>query len=333
MPGPPITSEDDLIAEFLRPLAAGYAGAHGLADDCAFAAPPAGHEFVLKTDAIAEGVHFLADDSPEDVGWKALAVNVSDLAAKGALPFGYLMSLAFPAAPTREWMGRFAAGLAQAQAAFGMHLLGGDTDRRTGPIAITPTVLGVVPTGAAVLRTRAKPGDAIIVSGTLGDAALGLRLRLEPALAVTWGLDTAGTLHLIERYTRPAPRLGLRPALREHASAAMDISDGIAKDLGRLARASGVAARIAADKLPASAALQRVAAQDPDAAIAAMLAGDDYEILATVPQPNVPGYLAQAAATGIGATVVGSIQSGCGIAMVDGDGRVISIARTGWDHF
>lgn len=333
MPSAPITSEDDLIAEFLRPLAAGFPGAHGLADDCAFAAPPPGHEFVLKTDAIAEGVHFLPDDRAEDIGWKALAVNVSDLAAKGAVPFGYLLSLAFPAAPTREWMAAFAKGLAEAQSAFGMHLLGGDTDRRPGPLAITPTVLGVVPVGKAVLRTGARVGHVVVVTGTLGDAALGLRLRTEPGLAAKWGLTAEQVRHLSERYRRPLPRLELRAALRAHAAAAMDISDGIAKDLRRLAHASGVAALIEAAKLPRSAALEAVAALDPAAAHAAMLAGDDYEILATMPEAHAAGFIAAAHRAGISATVIGSITAGSGVVMLDAAGREMAIADTGWDHF
>lgn len=333
MSTPPITSEDDLIAEFLRPLAAGYPGAHGLADDCAFTAPPPGHEFVLKTDAIAEGVHFLPDERPADIGWKALAVNVSDLAAKGAEPFGYLMSLAFPAAPTREWMSGFVQGLAAAQTAFGMHLLGGDTDRRPGPLAITPTVLGVVPAGRGVLRTRARPGDAVVVSGTLGDSALGLRLRLEPSLRQGWGLTGAAADHLLQRYARPAPRLALRDALRAHASAAMDISDGIAKDLGRLVLASRAGARIEAALLPRSDALAKVAACDPAAALTAMLAGDDYEILATMPQDQVSVFITAAEQAGVGATAIGSVTAGTGVVMVDADGREMPVARTGWDHF
>lgn len=329
----PITSEDDLIAEFLVPLAAGAAGAHGLADDCAIAAPPPGHEFVLKTDAVAEGVHFPQGERPEDIGWKALAVNVSDLAAKGATPYGYLMSLAFPAAPSREWMAGFARGLAQAQAAFGLTLLGGDTDRRPGPFSVTPTVLGTVPVGRAVLRTRARPGDAIVVTGSLGDAALGLRLRLDEGLAASWGLDDGDASYLKARYTRPQPRLGVRDALRARATAAMDISDGIMKDLGRMARASGVAGRIEAGLLPRSAALAIVQAVDPGAAFSAMLAGDDYEVLATLPPDQAEAYARETQAAGIAATIVGHIAMGSGVAMYDATGLAMPLPRTGWDHF
>lgn len=333
MSNPPMGSEDELIAHFLRPLAAGFPGAHGLADDCAFAAPPAGHEFVLKTDAIAEGVHFPSGERPRDIGWKALAVNVSDLAAKGAVPFGYLMSLAFPAAPKRAWMAEFTAGLAEAQAAFGMHLLGGDTDRRPGPISITPTVIGIVATGKAVLRMNARPGDAIVVTGTLGDSALGLRLRLNPTLAAAWGLVPEQAEHLLARYARPQPRLGLRAGLLAYASASMDISDGIAKDLGRLVRASKVAARLEHDKLPRSSAFVAVSTRDQATAEAALLEGDDYEILATMGPANVDAFRAAALAAGIPTAIVGSIEAGAGLIMQDGRGRAIPFAGTGWDHF
>src|SRR6478752_3266450 len=146
-------------------------------------APKPGTELVLKTDPVAEGVHFLADDAPEDIAWKALAVNVSDLAAKAARPLGYLMALSFPEAPLVAWLTRFAAGLQTAQSAFGCHLLGGDTDRRPGPLTITITIIGEVEAGRMVRRATARPGDALFVSGTLGDAALGLMLRKDPALA------------------------------------------------------------------------------------------------------------------------------------------------------
>src|SRR6478752_7271363 len=197
-------------------------------------APKPGTELVLKTDPVAEGVHFLADDAPEDIAWKALAVNVSDLAAKAARPLGYLMALSFPDAPTADWLARFAAGLQAAQDSFGCHLLGGDTDRRPGPLTITISIIGEVEVGRMVRRGTARSGETLFVSGSLGDAALGLALRKNSRLADLWGLPPAEAEHLRRRYLRPQPRLGLGPALREHASAAMDVSDGLAKDLARI---------------------------------------------------------------------------------------------------
>ncbi len=196
-------------------------------------------------------MHFLAGDAPDDIAWKALAVNVSDLAAKGAKPIGYLMALSFPEAPTQGWMAGFAAGLRAAQDRFGCHLIGGDTDRRPGPLTIAITVVGSVAQGRMVRRGTARPGDVLFVSGTLGDAALGLALRKGPDLAKAWGLSPEEDAHLRRRYLRPEPRLALAPALRAHASAAMDISDGLAKDLGRMCAASGCGAHVRFADLPA----------------------------------------------------------------------------------
>src|SRR5215470_15707593 len=226
-------SEEALI-RLLAPLAIGAPGAFGLADDCALLAVEGGVQLVLKTDPVAEGVHFFGDDAPEDIGWKALAVNASDLAAKAARPLGYLMALSFPEAPRAAWLKGFAAGLEAAQTAFGCHLLGGDTDRRPGPLTITITILGTVAARGMVRRGTAKPGDVLFVSGTLGDAALGLALRKDGTLAPRWGLAPDAVKHLIHRFLRPQPRLALAGALRAHASAAMDVSDGLAKDLARM---------------------------------------------------------------------------------------------------
>jgi thiamine-monophosphate kinase len=171
---------EEAIVRVLAPLAQGFPGAFGLQDDCALIAPAPGTELVLKVDPVAEGVHFLTDDTPEDVAWKALAVNVSDLAAKAARPLGYLMALSFPEAPATAWLTRFAAGLAQAQARFGCHLIGGDTDRRPGPLTMSVTMIGSIPQGRMVRRATAHAGDTLFVSGTIGDASLGLALLRDP---------------------------------------------------------------------------------------------------------------------------------------------------------
>jgi thiamine-monophosphate kinase len=332
-----LTSEESIIQGYLAPLAAGHAGALGLKDDCAVVAPSAGCEFVLKTDAIAESVHFFSDDRPADIGWKALAVNVSDLAAKGARPVGYLMSLSFPAAPTRQWMADFAAGLGEAQSAFGMHLLGGDTDRRPGPISITPTVIGEVETGRAVRRTTARAGDVAYVSGTIGDARLGLMLRQRPELAVRWGLAPHDAEVLTARFLRPAPRLALVAALRSSARAAMDVSDGLAKDLDRMCRASAVAATIDAVRLPLSPAFRIVRERDPDAASAALFAGDDYEILAAVPPDAAGAFEAAAVSSGLLVTAVGRfrehVRDEAAVVLRDENGSEAPLAPIGWDHF
>lgn len=330
---PRLHTEEAIIQGFLAPLAAGAPGAFGLKDDCATAAPSPGNEFVLKTDAIAEGVHFLPTDAPADIGWKALAVNVSDLAAKGAKPVGYLMSLAFPEPPSRDWMAEFARGLGQAQAQFGMHLLGGDTDRRPGPITITPMVMGEVPIGRMVRRATAREGDSIYVSGTLGDAALGLALSRNAALATRWRLAETHAHALVSRFARPQPRLALGNALLGHACAAMDLSDGLLKDLGRMCSASGVGATVAYDALPQSEAFRSVRKVDAQATEAALFAGDDYEVLAAIAPDENQLFEAEARAAGVRVSRIGAFVSGAKVELQDASGKRIPVGRTGWDHF
>ena len=333
-PEDPLHGEEAIIA-MLAPLTEGYAGAFGLRDDCALLSPPPGTEIVLKTDPIAEGIHFLPGDAPEDIAWKALAVNTSDIAAKGAAPLSYLMALSFPAAPTLRWMERFAAGLKAAQTAFGCRLIGGDTDRRPGPLTISITLAGTVPKGRMVLRTTALPNDRLFVSGTIGDSGLGLALLRDPALAAQWGLSQEDADSLIRRYRRPEPRLALAPALRQFASAAMDLSDGLVKDCGRLLEASGVAGRIRLAQVPFSGAAQRAAARTREAELRLITAGDDYEILAAVPPAKAAAFVAAAARAGVAVTEIGTIEPGTPALVVEGsDGQPVHMPdRPGWDHF
>ncbi|HSR81665.1 MAG TPA: thiamine-phosphate kinase, partial [Hyphomicrobiaceae bacterium] len=271
---------EEALIRLLAPLTSDAPGAFGLADDCALIGLEPGTQLVLKTDPVAEGVHFFADDAPEDIAWKALAVNASDLAAKAARPLGYLMALSFPEAPTTAWFKRFAAGLKAAQTAFGCRLLGGDTDRRPGPITITITILGTVADSGMVRRGTAQPGDVLFVSGTLGDAFLGLALRKDAALSDRWGLAREEVQHLIQRFLRPQPRLALASALRAHASAAMDLSDGLAKDLARMCGASGCAGSVRLADVPLSAAAAKAAVADHTLVVGMVTSGDDYEVLA-----------------------------------------------------
>jgi thiamine-monophosphate kinase len=325
---------EEAIVALLAPLAEGAPGAFGLKDDCALLTPEPGTELVLKTDPVAEGVHFLPGDAAEDIAWKALAVNVSDLAAKGATPVGYLMALSFPEAPSRRWLSAFAAGLRDAQTRFGCRLLGGDTDRRPGPLTVSITVIGSVPHGGLVRRGTARAGDALFVSGTIGDAALGLALLRDPALVATWGFAADEAETLVRRYRRPEPRLALGPALRAYASAAMDLSDGLAKDLDRMLRASLVAGRVSANDVPLSAAARKFVAQDRDRHLAQLIAaGDDYEVLAAVPTVHAAKLRAAAAAAGIPMTEIGSLTPGAGLHISAPDGLPLILDRTGWDHF
>jgi thiamine-monophosphate kinase len=324
---------EEALIRLLAPLAGDAPGAFALADDCALIAVEPGTKLVLKTDPVAEGVHFFGDDAPEDIGWKALAVNASDLAAKAARPLGYLMALSFPEAPTTAWFKRFTAGLEAAQTAFGCHLLGGDTDRRPGPITITITILGSVEGCGMVRRGTAQPGDVLFVSGTLGDAFLGLALRKDAALAGRWGLASDEAQHLIQRFLRPQPRLALASALRAHASAAMDVSDGLAKDLARMCSASGCAGHVRLADVPLSAAGAKAAAADPALAAGMVTAGDDYEVLAAVPAANAEAFRARAVGDGIPVRPIGALGGGSGVVIAGDDGRPLALDHLGWDHF
>jgi thiamine-monophosphate kinase len=332
---------EEAVIALLAPLTEGDPGAFGLKDDCALLTPPPGTDLVLKTDPVAEGVHFLPGDTPQDIAWKALAVNVSDLAAKGAAPLGYLLALSFPEAPTHAWLARFVDGLQVAQTHFGCHLLGGDTDRRPGPLTITVTAIGSVPQGGMVRRTTAQPGCSLFVSGSIGDAALGLALLRDPALAAGWGLSQAELEHLVRRYRRPEPRLALAPLLRRYAVAAMDLSDGLVKDLERMLRGSGVAGRLRAGDVPLSAAARKVVARERERLAQLLTAGDDYEVLAAVPGPRAAceAFRSAAAEAGVAMTEVGAVGPSSwpdddrGLLVEGPDGRPMTFARTGWVHF
>jgi len=328
-----VSSEGDLIATYLAPLARRVPGALGLKDDCALLVAPPGTDLIVTTDAVASGVHFFPSDAPGDVAWKALAVNVSDLVAKGAVPFAYQMALSFPEAPQRDWMAAFAAGLDAAQTAFGLGLTGGDTDKRPGPLTITITAFGHVPKGRMVLRSGARPGDHLFVSGTLGDSALGLLLRQSPHLAHNWQLNAVEADHLAQRYLRPQPRLALAPALRDFATAAMDLSDGLMKDLGRLCETSSIGAIVQAAALPLSPAARAALHHDPALLTAIVAGGDDYEIICAVPESAAAGFRAATEAAGVPVASLGIFSQARDVMLVGPDGRAIELGNSGWDHF
>jgi len=331
--------EETIIQDYLAPLAAGYPGALGLKDDCATITPTPGCDLVVKTDPVAGGIHFLEDDPPEDIGWKALAVNVSDLAAKAAVPRAYLMALSFPEPPTRSWMARFAKGLGEAQAAFGMHLIGGDTDQRPGPITVSITVMGEVPTGKMVRRATGCAGDALLVTGSLGQAALGLALLKDRRLGEAWVVASRDVENAVSRYRRPQPRLALRQALLDHAGAAMDLSDGLAKDLGRMCRASGCGAVVSVDQVPLDPVATAAVARDPARWTDVLGAGDDYEVLIAVAPDRVAAFISAASTAGRAAsdpfevTRIGTLTASAEVSFIDTSGNPMMLARTGWDHF
>jgi thiamine-monophosphate kinase len=327
------SGEERLIARYFGPLAK-HPGAFGLADDAAAIAPPAGCDLVLKTDGIVGGVHFFPDDPPDTVGKKALRVNLSDLAAKGARPLGFLLTLALPEQIGDAWLAPFAHGLGADAQAFDCPLLGGDTDRTGGPITISIAVLGAVPQGKMVRRAGAKAGDRVVVTGTIGDAALGLLLRRDTSTARRWGLTPENRNSLEARYLVPEPRTAIADILRAHASAAMDVSDGLAGDLGKLCRVSGVAAEIVVARVPLSASARAVLAKEPALIETILTGGDDYEVVACVPAGKVETFRQQASAAGVAVTEIGTVTAGQGEArFLDSNGRPLVFRRPSFSHF
>ncbi len=308
----------------------GAPGAFGLRDDAALIAPEPGTDLVISTDPIIAGVHFIASDRADDIAWKALAVNVSDLVAKGAEPLAYTLALAFPEPPERAWMADFASGLKSAQTAFGCHLIGGDTDHTTGPLSIGVTAIGVLPRGSFVPRTGTRAGDHIFVTGTLGDSALGLALHRNPALYDTV-LTEGDKSFLIGRYLRPSPRLAMIAVLRAYATAALDVSDGLGKDLARLAGGNGVSVRV--QDLPLSSPARAAMTADASVMDAVVSGGDDYEVLFAVVPERLAAFKKAAAITAVSTTHIGVLSVTPGVSFVDQDGRPIAFKRSGYDHF
>lgn len=320
--------EFELIKRYFRPLATAP-GALGLVDDAACYRPSPGEDLVLSVDTIAAGVHFDPGDPSASIGQKALRVNLSDLAAKGATPIGYLLSLALPSDWTEDWVAGFAKGLEADQKTYGISLFGGDTTRASGSLTVSVTAIGSVPGGEMVLRSGARPGDAIFVSGTLGDAALGLeigqgKITASPAIAE----------FLRDRYLHPQPRLSLAPALRRYVNSAMDISDGLVGDLAHICSASGVGATIEAGDIPLSEAARSVVVESRDALATVLSGGDDYEILATVGEAQASEFAAEAGSQGVPVTRIGRVSEEAGAPVVlDADGQPMALAALGHTHF
>jgi len=325
------STEQRLIARYFRPLATAP-GAFGLEDDAAIVTPPPDCDLVLTTDGVIAGVHFFPDDPPQAIGRKALRMNLSDLAAKGAKPLGFLMSIALPAATDEAWIAAFAAGLGDDAAHYGCPLLGGDTDHTPGPLSVSIAAFGVVPHGAMVRRATAKAGDSVVVTGTVGDAALGVLLRRDAGLAKRWRLSETFSADLNDRYLLPQPRNALAAAVLTHGSAAMDVSDGLAGDLAKLCRASSVAAEIDVARVPLSDAARAALAADPALIEPILSGGDDYEIVLTIAPPKLGAFRAAAKKAGVAVTEIGRVTAGQGARIVH-DGKALSFARPSYSHF
>jgi len=323
------SAEDKLIARFFKPLAT-HPGALGLTDDAAFITPPPGHDVVLKTDAIVGGVHFFPNDDAGMVARKALRVNLSDLAAKGAKPLGFLVSLALPKQTNAKWLTAFARGLKADAEAYECPLFGGDTDRTPGPVTISVATFGLVPEGTMVRRAGAQAGDAVFVTGTIGDAALGLRLRDKSSKR--WKLPASQKKHLATRYLLPQPRNALAEVVRAHASAAMDISDGLAGDFAKLCRVSKVAADVDVTKVPLSDAARAALKADAKLIEPILTGGDDYEIICTVPTAKVASFYAAAQVAGVPVAEIGRIKAGEGARFLQ-NGKLLKFKRASFSHF
>jgi thiamine-monophosphate kinase len=313
-----------LIARHFRPLAG--EGALDLGDDAALLTPPAGQQLVLAADALVEGVHFLPDDPPGMIARKLLRVNLSDLAAMGAAPLGYLMTTAFTRGTADSWIADFVAGLAEDQQRFGISVLGGDTVATPGPACFSLTIIGTVPPGQALHRRGARIGDDVWVTGSIGDGALGLRV-LQGSLAA----DAEG--HLARRYRLPEPRLALGQALRGVARAAMDVSDGLVQDLGHLCRAAGCGAEIMADAVPLSTAARAALAADVALLPLILTGGDDYELLFAAAPEDAEAVQAASVIAGVPVARLGRFIAGEGVVVRDASGATIMLPHGGWSHF
>ena len=325
------SGEDALIARYFKPLATDP-GAFNLVDDAAIL-KPSGDDIVVKTDAIIEGVHFLSNDPPDTIARKALRVNLSDLASKGATPAGFLLTLALRSADD-AWLAPFARGLGEDATQYGCPLLGGDTVSTPGPVMISIAAFGRVPAGRMVHRSGAKPGDRVVVTGTIGDAALGLDVLRGGRVATALAGDATARAMLVDRYRVPQPRNALVQAIRDHAHAAMDVSDGLAGDLAKLCAASGVSAVIDVPSIPLSAAAMAALKAGAVGMEALVSCGDDYEILCAIPEDAFEPFARAADVAGVAVSSIGTvIAASSAPKFLDARGREMALPRLSYSHF
>jgi thiamine-monophosphate kinase len=321
-----LPDELSIIDRFFRPLAG--EGAFDLRDDAGVIAPPPGHELVVTTDMVARSVHFL-DDPPDTIAKKALRVNLSDLAAKGATPLGYVLSIGLSPEIDEAWLAGFAEGLRDDQAIFSIKLLGGDTIAVPERTVVAITAFGLVPTGRMVRRSGGQSGDRLYVSGTIGDSAVGLALLTKEE--GPWSAFSPKVRDtLIQRYRVPEPRSALSPALLEFASAAIDVSDGLVGDCDKICAASACSAVIDADKVPLAPGFE--GSVRPDLVARLLTHGEDFEILCAVPGDKGRAFEAKAAAAGVVVTEIGKLVEGHNLATVLFNGTSLSLSRRAFVH-
>lgn len=315
------------IRRFFAPLAG--PGGLGLLDDAALVGCPPGHRLVMTADAVVAGVHFLPEDPPDLIAKKLIRVNLSDLAAMGARPLHYLLTTALPVSLGDDWIEAFARGLGADQQRYGIDLLGGDSVSTEGPAVLSLTAIGDVAAGAEIRRSGARPGDEVWVSGTIGDAYLGLGV-----LRGGYGqIKAEDRTAVVRRYQLPEPRVGLGPALAGIAHAMIDVSDGLLADLGHICEASAIGAVVELAGVPMSAAAQQLTAITPGLGVQLATGGDDYELLFTAAPDAAASLRNIAARLAVPVTRIGRIEPGAGVCLVDDEGCEVAVQAMGYRHF
>lgn len=328
-----LAGEFDIIARIFAPLATD-SGALGLKDDAAVLTVTDDHQLVVTCDTLVSGVHFLKDDPPRSVGYKALAVNMSDLTAKGAHGYVYTLSVALPRNTDMAWLEAFAEGLAEVQAETGISLIGGDTTATSGPATVTVTALGLVQHESAITRLGAKPGDRLYTNGTIGDAHLGLRLLQDPSLAEVWSLSDEDADFLVERYRRPRIDMAAALLIRNFAKAAIDVSDGLVADTGKLCAVSHVGAEIEAGRIPFSPAVRKALTAAPDLLSGLITGGDDYVAVIAVSETSAELFESEADEHGVTFSQLGTItELEDGVRILDEGGVPMRLSHGGFTHF
>ncbi|NKB50065.1 MAG: thiamine-phosphate kinase [Alphaproteobacteria bacterium] len=325
--------EFEMIERYFAPLAEGEPGAFGLTDDAAALAIDPGKHAVVTMDAIVAGVHFPVDENPQTIARRLVRVNLSDLAAKGAAPRTYTLAMALPEATTSAWIAGFAQGLAEEQDKFGITLLGGDTTRSRGELMLSLTMIGEISDKSMILRSGANIGDGVYVSGTIGDAMLGLAL-IEEKINTS---DEVADAYLVDRYRTPNPRVEVGLGLLGLASAAADVSDGLVADLNHICRASRVSAEIELDRVPVSAAAQLLVTDNQPLRLSLFSGGDDYELVFTAPDNVSEQLQVLAAQCGVGLTRIGRIidpdVQPSAVSVLDSNGKQLEAGDGGYKHF
>jgi thiamine-monophosphate kinase len=319
-------NEFQTIEKYFLPLTQGRPEAAGLKNDTASLSVPKGHELVVSSDTLVAGVHFLKNERPDFIAHKALRVNLSDLAAAGAEPYCYQLCVAFPSKPHAAWLRKFTGALLKDQKKFGLFCSGGDTTRTPGPLTIMITIFGLVPKGKAVMRVGAKPGDALVITGAVGDAFIGLQILQNKI--------KAQSASCVQAYRMPVPRTAIHKIIRTHARAAIDISDGLLADIGHIATASGCSVEIDGEHIQFSKAAEKLIQAQKLTAEQLLSGGDDYELAVAVSPRSLPVFIKELRKAGLKPLVIGRFVKGSpGVRLYGKGGQVIQIKKMGWSHF